>query len=80
VEATKGVWLLSNNQRGKGTVLGKAEARYRAPDLHQPCWMCCRFDSYRAACSIVEGTVRSDATCDHWRSVEDEAAEPRGFA
>jgi hypothetical protein len=41
--------------------------------------MCCRFDSYRAACSIVEGTVRPDATCDHWRSVKDEAAEPRGF-
>jgi hypothetical protein len=60
-------------------VLSKAEAGYRAPELRQPCMMCCRFDGYRAACSIVGGTVRPDATCDHWRSVEDEAANQRGF-
>ena len=60
-------------------MLSKTEAGCRAPDLRQPCWMCLRFDSYRAACSIVEGTVRPDATSDHWRSVEDAAAEPRGF-
>ena len=60
-------------------MLGKAEARYRAPDHRQPCWMCLRFDSYRGACSVVAGTVRPDATCDHWRSAEDEAVERRGF-
>jgi hypothetical protein len=60
-------------------VLSKAEAGYRAPDLHQPCWMCLRFEVYLGACSVVEGLVRPDATCDHWCSVEDEAAESRSF-
>jgi hypothetical protein len=64
---------------GKGAKLSKTEAGYREPDLRQPCLMCCHFDSYRGACSVVEGTVRPDASCDHWRVVEDEAAEQRGF-
>jgi hypothetical protein len=70
---------VSNNQKGKGPVLSKAEAGYRAPDHSRPCVMCLRFDGYRGACSIVEGPVRPDATCDHWRSVEDQASEQRGF-
>jgi hypothetical protein len=60
-------------------VLSKAEAGYRAPDHRHSCLMCCRFDGYRGACSLVAGTVRPDATCDHWRSAEDLASEQRGF-
>jgi hypothetical protein len=60
-------------------MLSKAEAGYRAPDNRYPCTMCVRFDGYRGACSVVEGTIRPDATCDHWRAVENAAAERRGF-
>jgi hypothetical protein len=60
-------------------MLSKAEAGYRTPDHQHPCLMCRRFDGYRGACSVVEGTVRPDATCDHWQSVGDETAERRGF-
>ena len=65
--------------RREGTVLSKAEAGYRVPDNRYPCVMCRRFEAYLGACSVVEGIVRPDATCDHWRSVEDKAAERRGF-
>ena len=62
-------------------MLSKAEAGYRAPDHRSPCAICCRFDAYRGACSVVEGIVRPDATCDHWRTVEDTTPnEQRGFA
>jgi hypothetical protein len=60
-------------------MFSKAEAGYRAPDNRYPCMMCRHFDGYRGACSIVEGTIRPDATCDRWRAVEDVAAERRGF-
>ena len=60
-------------------MLGKAEAGYHAPDHRCPCVMCRHFDGYRGACSLIEGIVRPDATCNHWRTVEDEAAERRGF-
>ena len=64
---------------GKGTVLSKAEAGYREPDHRYPCVMCRRFDGYRGACSAVAGVVRPDATCNQWRSVEDNAADRRGL-
>ena len=60
-------------------MLSKTVAGYRAPDHRSPCVMCRHFDAYRSACSLVEGIVRPDATCNHWRTVEDEAAERRGF-
>jgi hypothetical protein len=60
-------------------MLSKAEAGYHAPDHRYPCVMCRHFDAYRSACSVVAGSVRPDATCNHWRTVEDEAAERRGF-
>jgi hypothetical protein len=62
-------------------MLSKAEAGYRAPDHRCPCVMCRRFEAYLGACSVVEGGVLPDATCDHWRAVKDTAPdEPRGFA
>ena len=67
-------------QKGKGALLSKAEAGYRAPDLQRPCVMCCRFDGYRGACSVVAGPVLPDATCDHRRSAGSDNAEQRGFA
>ena len=51
----------------------------RRPSGRCPCVMCRHFDTYRSACSVVAGSVRPDATCNHWRTVEDEAAERRGF-
>jgi hypothetical protein len=71
--------MFSAGQKGRGTLLSKAEAGYRAPDHRSPCVMCRHFDAYRSVCSLVEGIVRPDATCNHWRTVEDEAAERRGF-
>jgi hypothetical protein len=41
--------------------------------------MCGHFDGYFGACSVVAGPVRPDATCNHWRAVEDGAAEQRDF-
>jgi hypothetical protein len=62
-------------------MLSKAEAGYRAPDHRSPCAICCGFDAYRGACSLVAGSVRPDASCDHWRTVEDTTPdERRGFA
>ena len=62
-------------------MLSKADAGYRAPDHRSPCVMCRRFEAYLGACSVVEGIVRPDATCDHWRAVEDTMPnERRGFA
>ena len=62
-------------------MLSKAEAGYRAPDHRSPCVMCRRFEAYLGACSVVEGSVLPDATCDHWRAVEDTTQnEQRGFA
>jgi hypothetical protein len=60
-------------------VLGKAEAGYREPAGRNPCMLCRHFDSYFGACSVVAGSVRADATCDHWRAVEDDAAEQRDY-
>jgi hypothetical protein len=60
-------------------MLSKAEAGYRVPDNRYPCMMCVRFDGYRGACSVVEGTIQPDATCDQWRAVDDAVAERRGF-
>ena len=51
-------------------MLSKAEAGYHAPDHRCPCVMCRHFDGYRGACSLVEGIVRPDATCNHWRTVK----------
>jgi hypothetical protein len=48
--------------KGKGTLLSKAEAGYRVPDVHYPCGMCRHFDGYRGACSVVAELVRPDAT------------------
>jgi hypothetical protein len=64
---------------GKGALLSKTEAGYHAPDLHQPCLMCRHFDGYLGTCAVVEGTIRPDASCDHW-VIEDAPPERRGFA
>jgi hypothetical protein len=73
------ITVFSDGQKGKGTVLSKAEAGYHALDYLYPCMMCRCFEAYLGVCSVVEGVVRPDATCDHWRSGEDEAGERRGF-
>ena len=64
---------------GKGALLSKAAAGYREPDLRQPCLMCRHFDGYLGTCSVVQGAVRPDASCDYW-VIEDELPERRGFA
>ncbi len=62
-------------------MLSKAEAGCRVPDHRYPCLMCRHFDGYVGACSVVGGSVRPDATCDNWRTVEDTTPdERRGFA
>jgi hypothetical protein len=70
--------IRAGHQTRKRTVLSKAEAGYHAPDHRCPCVMCRHFDAYRSACSVVAGSVRSDATCDHWHTAEGAAAEQRG--
>jgi len=60
-------------------MLSKAEAGYRAPEGRYPCMLCRHFDSYVGTCFLVEGAVRPDATCDHWRAVQDATAGRRGF-
>jgi hypothetical protein len=41
--------------------------------------MCRHFDGYLGTCAVVEGTIRPDASCDHW-VIEDAPPERRGFA
>jgi hypothetical protein len=60
-------------------MLSKAEAGYRERDHSRPCVMCRYFDGYFGACSVVAGSVRQDATCYHWRAVEDDATEQRDY-
>ena len=72
--------MTRDSRKGKGTLLSKTEAGYREPDLRQPCLMCRHFDGYLGTCSVVEGTVRPDASCDYWHVIEDNPTERRGFA
>jgi hypothetical protein len=60
-------------------MFSKAEPGYREPDNRYPCMLCRHFEVYLGTCSMVDGTIRPDATCDHWRSVEGQRAERRGF-
>jgi hypothetical protein len=60
-------------------VLSKTEAGYREPDHSRPCMLCRHFDSYRGACSVVAGLVAPNGSCNHWRTVDDQASERRGF-
>ena len=71
---------MSQTTPGKGPLLSKSEAGYRVPERDHPCLLCRHFDGYRGACSVVAGLVRPDATCNHWRSAEDQVPERRGFA
>ena len=71
--------MMTRAPTGKGSLLSKAEAGYREPDLRQPCLMCRHFDGYLGTCAVVEGTVRPDASCDYW-VIEDAPPERRGFA
>ena len=62
---------------GGGGGVSKARGGCSAPDHRYPCLMCRHFDGYIGACFVVEGSVRPDATCDHWQN---SIPEQRGSA
>jgi hypothetical protein len=59
------ITMFSAGQKGRGIMLSKTVAGYRAPNHRSPCVMCRHFDAYRSVCSVVEGIVRPDVTCNH---------------